>query len=85
MVVSIFGESEYDQRDYRMGLAGLLAGTHALRILAERGIASGDDIREAAVGMNEVLDSITTWRPGEKEHLQGLFQKIEAVAEENER
>ena len=82
-MVSIFGPDDWDQRDYRMGLAGLLAGVHALRILAERGIASAEDITVACDGMNAVLDQITTWRAGEREKLNLMLSNLVAAAAKN--
>lgn len=83
-MVSLLGEDRWDERDYRMGLAGLLAGIHSLRILAERGIASRRDVEIAAEGIDQVFDTIKTWRPGEREHLSGLLEQIAAVAEGND-
>ena len=83
MVVSLFGESAEDQRDYRMGLAGLLAGAQALRILAERGLASATDLTVALVGVRQVLDAIPTWRPGEREQLETLFDNLVQAAAQN--
>lgn len=61
-----------------MGLAGLLAGVHALRILAERGLASPGDISLSINGVRDVLDSIPTdaWKPGEREGLDAMLLKI---------
>ena len=56
--MSIFGESDEDRRDYMMGLAGFLAGIHGLRILAEKGIATPQDIVVARDGIESVLDRI---------------------------
>lgn len=81
-MVSIFGESMEDRRDYRMGLAGLLAGVHALRILAEQRLASAADITLSINGIREVLDTIPqeAWRPGEREHLDGMLLNIISAA-----
>ena len=51
----MMGESSYNRRDYVFGLAGFIAGTHALRILAEQGIASADDIRLSIEGIKATL------------------------------
>ena len=77
-MVSMFGESTDDQRDYRMGLAGLLAGIHALRILAERGLANKQDISLSVTGVRDVLDRIPqqSWRAGERESLDAMLLKI---------
>ena len=76
MVVSMFGESTEDQRDFRIGLAGLLAGTHALRILAENGLASATDMSTSLAGVKQLLDQITSWRPGEREQLDDMFENL---------
>ena len=82
-MVSIFGESEEDRRDYRMGLAGLLAGTHSLRILAEKGLASATDLTTSLSGVRQLLDQITTWRPGEREQLEEMFDNLVMAAARN--
>jgi hypothetical protein len=86
MVVSIFGESAEDRRDYRMGLAGLLAGVHALRILAERGPGSTDDLHTAISGIRAVLDQIPagSFQPGERANLDGMLFKIVDAARDRE-
>ena len=76
MVVSLFGESAEDRRDNRIGLAGLLAGIHSLRILAEKGLVSATDLTVALAGVKELLDQVPTWRPGEREKLEGMFDAI---------
>ena len=85
-MVSIFGESAEDRRDYRMGLAGLLAGVHALRILAERGPATTDDLNSAISGIRTVLDQIPagTFKSGERESLDGMLFKIVDAARDRE-
>lgn len=54
----MLGESSYNRRDYVFGLAGFIAGTHALRILAEQGLASADDIRLSIEGIRATLDNL---------------------------
>jgi len=54
----MFGESSWDQRDFTFGLAGLLAGIHSLRILAERGIASPEDIQLSVDGIRATMKSV---------------------------
>ena len=54
-MVSLFGESNYDRRDVTIGLAGFMAGVHSLRILAERGIASPEDIQVSLTGIRQVM------------------------------
>jgi len=85
MVVSLFGESSTDQRDFRMGLAGLLAGIQSLRILAERGIASGDDIRISQKGIEDVLASIpeSEFPASERDKISDMMNKIWATAVSN--
>ena len=56
-MVSLF-ESADDKRDKVLALAGLLAGIHSLRILAERGLASPQDIAVAATGIRSVLANL---------------------------
>ena len=48
-------ESPYQKRDFTLGLAGFLAGVHALRILAEKGIASADDMEISLDGVRRTL------------------------------
>ena len=48
-------ENPYQKRDFTLGLAGFLAGIHALRILAERGIASADDMEVSLDGIRATL------------------------------
>ena len=54
----MLGESSYNRRDYVFGLAGFIAGTHALRILAEQGLASAEDIRLSIEGIRATLDNL---------------------------
>ena len=81
-MVSLFGESSTDKRDFRMGLAGLQAGLHALRILAERGIASSTDIRVSREGVEAVLATIpeSEFGPEQRGQIAALMEKIEAAA-----
>ncbi len=48
-------ESPYQKRDFTLGLAGFLAGIHALRILAEKGIATADDMEISLDGIRATL------------------------------
>ncbi len=86
MVVNLFGESADDRRDYRMALAGFLAGVQALRILAERGPATGDDIMLSVTGIRQVLDQIpaTHWKEGERESLDNMLFKLVDTARDRE-
>ena len=84
--MSLFGESTDDQRDYRMGLAGLLAGVHALRILAERGPATVDDVYTAVQGIRAVLDQMPegALRSGEREQLDSMLFKLVDAARDRQ-
>jgi hypothetical protein len=85
VVVSLFGESSIDKRDFRMGLAGLLAGIHSLRILAERGIASAEDIGISQQGIEQVLSSIpeSEFAASERAKLLDMLDKIRVTAASN--
>lgn len=48
-------QSTYDKRDFTLGLAGFLAGIHALRILAEKGIATPEDMAVSLDGIRTTL------------------------------
>ena len=54
----MFGESDWEKRDFAFGLAGFIAGIHALRILAERGIASSEDIEVSLEGIRATLRNV---------------------------
>jgi hypothetical protein len=54
----MFVENDWNKRDFTFGLAGFLAGIHALRILAERGIASADDISASLDGIRSTLRNL---------------------------
>ena len=85
--MSLFGESATDQRDFRMGLAGLLAGIHSLRILAERGIATPEDIRISRLGIEEVLAAIPehVFPAAQRQGIVDMLDKIGAAAAEARR
>jgi len=85
VVVSLFGEDDYDRRDYRMGLAGLLAGIHSLRILAERGIATGQDIISSRQGIDDVLKMIppSQFPAEQRAAIDSLLAKIQNTASAN--
>ena len=86
-MVSLFGESATDQRDFRMGLAGLLAGIHSLRILAERGIATPEDIRISRLGIEKVLAAIPdhVFPAAQRQGIVDMLDKIGAAAAEARR
>lgn len=64
-------ENSYNRRDYVFGLAGFIAGTHALRILAEQGLASADDIRLSIEGIRATLANLPAGMVTE-DHLQNI-------------
>ena len=51
-------ENPYQKRDFTLGLAGFLAGIHALRILAEKGIAGADDMQVSLDGIRATLGTM---------------------------
>ena len=73
-MVSIFGESVDDKRDKILGLAGLTAGIQSLRILAERGLASADDIELSVDGIKSVLAQLPS---GSLEAVQ--LERLDAI------
>ncbi len=80
--MSLFGEDDFDRRDFRMGLAGLLAGIHSLRILAERGVASPEDISVSREGIDKLLTMIPDGQipPAQLAGLGDLLDKVYAAA-----
>ncbi len=86
MVVSLFGESDIDKRDHMMGLAGLLAGIHSLRILAEKGVATADDVRLSKQGIEDILDRIPAGQidPQLLQNLKDMLLKILLAAAQAE-
>ena len=83
--MSLFGDTPSDFRDFRMGLAGLTAGIHALRILAEKGIASPGDIAMAREGIMGLLIEIpdSEFDSAKKAGIAEMLDKIAAVAGAN--
>ncbi|CAA9547679.1 MAG: hypothetical protein AVDCRST_MAG23-2693 [uncultured Sphingosinicella sp.] len=82
-------ENSYNRRDYVFGLAGFIAGTHALRILAEQGLASPDDIRLSLEGVRATLANLPTGMVSD-DHLTNIDQMLDnlhaaAVAAEEKR
>ena len=77
-MVTDFGESNYDRRDVTIGLAGFMAGVHSLRILAERGIASPEDIEVSAAGIRQVLAQLPEGMIA-REKLEELDRTIDAI------
>jgi len=75
-------ESSDDQRDKTLGLAGLLAGIHSLRILAERGLAQPHDIQVAVDGIKAVLTQIPagSMDAGQLGSLEALIDNLVTAA-----
>lgn len=75
-------ESSQDRRDMTLGLAGLLAGIHSLRILAERGLAAPHDIQLAVDGMKSVLGNIPqgSMDAGQLTQLEALIDSLVVAA-----
>ena len=73
-------ESAFQKRDFTLGLAGFLAGVHALRILAERGIASADDME---VSLDGIRRTLATMPPGmiPDAQLAGIEQMLARIHE----
>ena len=82
----MFGESEFDKRDHMTGLAGLLAGIHSLRILAEKGIATAEDVRVSKQGIEDILDRIPPGQidPQLLQSLKDMLLKILIAAASSE-
>ena len=78
----MFGESSYDRRDVTIGLAGFMAGVHSLRILAERGIASPEDIRVSAAGIRQVMAQLPPGMIAEDKlvELDGMLDALHVAA-----
>ena len=74
----MFGETDYDKRDFTLGLAGFLAGVHALRILAERGIASADDMEVSLDGIRRTLLNMPAGMVPE-EQLAGIEEMLARI------
>ncbi|MES2491869.1 MAG: hypothetical protein V4579_01150 [Pseudomonadota bacterium] len=83
--MSLFGEDDTDKRNHNMALAGFLAGTHALRILAERGIATPDDIITSNAGIIALIDMIPAGQlaPGTRDKVVEMLENIVAEARRN--
>ena len=80
--MNLFGESTEDQRDKLLGIAGLTAGVQSLRILAERGIASEQDIQVSVEGLRSILDMLPegSLNAEQLDRLDVTFDQIAAVA-----
>ena len=79
-------EDPYQKRDFTLGLAGFLAGIHALRILAERGIASADDMEVSLDGIRATLATMPVGMIPEAQMsgIQEMLARIHAAAVEAE-
>ncbi len=84
-MVSLFGESFEDKRDKVLGLAGLTAGIQSLRILAERGLASAEDIQVSVDGISAVLSQLPSGAiaPAELERLDAILGAMVEAARKN--
>ena len=81
-MVKLFGESPEDFRDFRVGLAGLTASIHSLRILAEKGIADAADIEVAQKGIMDVLGQIpdADFSASHKVAIADMLEKVRMAA-----
>ncbi len=81
-MVSLFGESADDKRDRTLGLAGLTAGIHSLRIIAERGLASAADIQLSVDGIKAVLAQLPAGSidQAQLERLDGMLDAMVEIA-----
>lgn len=75
-------ENSYNRRDYVFGLAGFIAGTHALRILAEQGLASAEDIRLSVEGIRATLANLPTGMVTDEQlgNLDAMLSNLHAAA-----
>ena len=71
----MLGENAYNRRDYVFGLAGFIAGTHALRILAEQGLAKPEDIRLSIEGIKATLANLPEGMLTD-DHLQNMHDML---------
>ena len=79
-------ESPYQKRDFTLGLAGFLAGVHSLRILAEKGIASADDMAVSLEGIRRTLATMPAGMIPEAqiEGIEDMLARIHEAAVEAE-
>ena len=75
-------ETAHHKRDFTLGLAGFLAGIHALRILAERGIASADDMEVSLDGIRRTLATMPVGMIPEEQMagIEEMLARIHAAA-----
>jgi CII-binding regulator of phage lambda lysogenization HflD len=75
-------ESAYDKRDFTLGLAGFLAGIHSLRILAEKGVADGEDMEVSLGGIRRTLANMPVGMIPEEQMagIEALLDRIHEAA-----
>ena len=73
-------ETAYHKRDFTLGLAGFLAGVHSLRILAEKGVASAEDMEVSLDGIRRTLASMPVGMIPE-EQLAGIEEMLSRIHE----
>ena len=80
--MTLFGESSDDRRDRLLSIAGLTAGIHGLRILAERGLASSVDIQTSVDGIRAVLELLPegSLEQGQFDRLETMFDQMISIA-----
>ena len=71
-------ESAFQKRDFTLALAGFLAGIHSLRILAENGIASAEDMEISLDGIRRTLLNIPVGMIPETQ-MAGIEQMLERI------
>jgi len=76
----VMEETPFHQRDFTLGLAGFLAGVHALRILAEKGIASADDMEVSLDGIRRTLANMPAGMIPEAQ-LTGIGEMLSRIHE----
>ena len=73
-------QSTYDKRDFTLGLAGFIAGVHALRILAEKGIASAEDMRISLDGIRATIATMPAAMMSD-DQLAGINDMLDRIHE----
>ena len=71
-------ESAFQKRDFTLALASFLAGIHALRILAEKGIATADDMEVSLDGIRRTLLTMPAGMIPEAQ-LAGIEEMLERI------
>ena len=77
-------ESPYQKRDFTLALAGFLAGIHALRILAEKGIADSEDMEISLDGIRRTLATMPVGMIPEEQRagIEMMLERIHPAAVE---